>query len=88
MKYELKIEKKALKILKKMDRNISALLISWINKNLADTDDPRKQGKVLSGNDKGFRRYRVGDYRIIAMIKDEEILISIIDLGHRKDAYK
>lgn len=88
MKYELKIEKKALKKLKKMDKNISALLISWINRNLAETDDPRQQGKALSGNYKGFWRYRVGDYRIIAMIKDEEILISIIDLGHRKDAYK
>lgn len=84
MKCELEIEKKALK---KMDRNISALLISWINKNLANTDNPRKYGNALSGDYKGFWRYRVGDYRIIAMIKDEEILISIIESGHRKDAY-
>ena len=88
MKYKLKIEKKALKKLKKMDKNRSALLISWINKNLVDTDDPRKHGKTLSGDYRGLWRYRVGDYRIVAMIKDDEILISIIDSGHRKDVYK
>ncbi|WP_462420262.1 type II toxin-antitoxin system RelE family toxin [Salinicoccus sp. Marseille-QA3877] len=88
MKYKLKIEKKALKKLKKMDKNRSALLISWINKNLVDTDDPRKHGKALSGDYRGLWRYRVGDYRIVAMIKDDEILISIINLGHKKDVYK
>lgn len=88
MKYELKIEKRALKKLRKMDRKTSALLIAWINKNLNATDDPRKNGKPLTGDYTGLWRYRVGDYRIIAKIKDEEILISLIDLGHRKDIYK
>lgn len=88
MKYELKIEKKALKKLKKMDRKTSALLIAWISKNLDGTDDPRKHGKSLTGDYKGFWRYRVGDYRIIARIEDEELVIALIDLGHGKDIYR
>ncbi|MGE6369327.1 type II toxin-antitoxin system RelE family toxin [Planococcus kocurii] len=78
----------ALKKLKKMDRYQASLLIGWIEKNLKDTDDPRIQGKALVANHKGKWRYRVGDYRILALIEDEKIIIIIIDVGHRKDIYE
>ncbi len=77
----------ALKKLKKMDRYQASLLIGWIEKNLQDTDDPRTQGKALVANHKGKWRYRIGDYRILALIEDEKIIITIIDVGHRKDIY-
>ena len=64
-----------------MDKKISALLIAWINKNIDGTDDPRKHGKALTSDYKGPWRYRVRDYRIIARIEDEEIVIALIDLG-------
>lgn len=78
----------ALKKLKKMDRYQASLLIGWIEKNLQDTADPRTQGKALVANHKGKWRYRVGDYRILALIEDEKIIITIIDVGHRKDIYE
>ncbi|AQU80743.1 MULTISPECIES: type II toxin-antitoxin system RelE/ParE family toxin [Planococcus] len=78
----------ALKKLKKMDRYQASLLIGWIEKNLKDTDDPRIQGKALVANHKGKWRYRVGDYRILALIEDEKIIITIIDVRHRKDIYE
>jgi len=33
-------------------------------------------------------RYRVGDYRLLCNISDEEITIEVINVGHRKDIYK
>jgi mRNA interferase RelE/StbE len=32
-------------------------------------------------------RVRVGDYRIIYQVKDEEVLVLVVRVAHRKDAY-
>lgn len=88
MKYEVRIEKRALKKLNKMDGYTKALLMSWIKKNLSDTDNPRQNGKALKGELSGLWRYRVGDYRVVAEIQDEEVLILIVDVGHRKYIYR
>ena len=86
--YKVRFSDVALKKLKKMDRYQAPLLVGWIEKNLVDCLDPRIQGKALVANHKGKWRYRVGDYRILALIEDEEIVITVIDVGHRKDIYE
>lgn len=85
--YTVKFSKKAKKQLKKMDKHLGALIIGWIEKNLTDCSDPRRHGKSLSGNHLGVWRYRVGDYRILANIQDEDVIILVINLGHRKEIY-
>lgn len=88
MGYKIFFEKNADKQLKKIDITQQRIIVNWIVKHLEDTDDPRKFGKSLKGNFKSYWRYRVGNYRIIAEINDEEIKIIIIEIGHRKDIYK
>jgi mRNA interferase RelE/StbE len=78
----------ALKKLKKFDKAVAALIIGYVEKNLEGCIDPRQYGKALSANHKGKWRYRVGDYRLLALIEDKKILITIIDVGHRSDVYK
>jgi len=36
----------------------------------------------------GFFRVRVGDYRIIYLVKDEELFVLVVRVGHRKDIYE
>ncbi|WP_313352280.1 type II toxin-antitoxin system RelE/ParE family toxin, partial [Exiguobacterium sp.] len=36
----------------------------------------------------GEWRYRIGDYRLIADIQDEKVVILILEIGHRRDIYK
>ncbi|MBT2571811.1 type II toxin-antitoxin system RelE/ParE family toxin [Planococcus sp. ISL-110] len=86
--YDVHFSDVALKKLKKMNRYQASLLIGWIEKNLQDSSDSQTQGKALIANHKGKWRYRVGDYRILALIEDEKIIITIIDVGHRKDIYE
>ena len=88
MSYSLRYDEKALKQLKKMDRSVQKLITSWIEKNLIDTENPRLHGKGLSGDKSGYWRYRVGDYRILADIRDDEIIIIIVEIGHRREIYK
>ena len=36
----------------------------------------------------GYWRYRVGNYRLITELRDRELIIVLVDLGHRKDVYR
>lgn len=86
--YQVYYSEKSLKQLKKMDKQIAKLIVAYIRKNLADCENPRIIGKALQGNLSDKWRYRVGDYRILAKIEDDKILISIIEVAHRKEIYK
>ena len=86
--YKVLLTKNALKQLKKLDKPAAALIIGWIRKNLEGCDDPRVHGKGLTADRSGQWRYRVGDYRIIADINDTEIIIMVVNIGHRSDVYR
>lgn len=57
-------------------------------KNLEQCENPRQHGKALTGDKSGQWRYRIGDYRIISEILDEEIQILVLEVGHRKKIYE
>jgi mRNA interferase RelE/StbE len=74
--------------LKKLDRYTATMIMGWIRKNLEGCTDPRQHGKGLTANRSGEWRYRVGDYRLLAEIQDDKILILILHIGHRSEIYK
>ncbi len=86
--YKVEFTESAIKQLKKIDKQTVRVIKNWVIKNLVDTIDPRLYGKALTGNLKGIWRYRVGDYRLFATIKEDIITISIFEIGHRREVYK
>lgn len=86
--YKVILTDRAIKQLKKLDKSTTRMVLGWIRKNLEGCTDPRKHGKPLVGNHAGKWRYRVGDYRLLAEIVDNEIVIYIINIGHRRDVYR
>ncbi len=87
MTYSVEYTSKALILLKKIDRLTAAFIISYIEKKLVNCTEPRKFGKSLQENLKDKWRYRVGNYRILAMIEDDRIIIVILEVGHRRSVY-
>ena len=87
MKYKVVFTDRAKKQLKKLDKYISSLIIGWIEKNLEGCSNPRQHGKGLLGDKVGQWRYRIGDYRLICEIQDEEIVILVLEIGHRREIY-
>lgn len=73
---------------KKLDKTIRVMITQWIKKHLMDCDNPRAFGKALVGNLKGYWRYRIGNYRLLAIIKDDELIIVAVEIEHRKSVYK
>ena len=86
--YSLRISENAKKDLVKLDKQCAKIIVSWLKKNLENTTNPRALGKPLKGKLKGMWRYRVGDYRILSLIKDNELIVLVITVGHRKDVYE
>ncbi len=85
--YKAEYAPPAIKQLKKMGKHISALIIGWIEKNLVGCENPRQYGKGLVANRSGEWQYRIGDYRILADIQDDKLVILIITVGHRREVY-
>ena len=79
---------RAKKNLKKMDRSSAAAIYSWVNKNLVGCEDPYRTGKALKGDMKVIWRYRVGNFRIFALIDDGKMVILLIDFRNREHAYE
>ena len=75
--------KSFLKIDKENQKKISAKLTK-----ISRMQNPDMLGKALLGNKKGLWRFRIENYRVICQMKKEELIILIVDVGHRKKIYK
>ena len=88
MSYHVETTARFRKEFKKLDRYTQRMLKSWIDKHLVGCVDPRATGKGLTANLSGLWRYRIGDYRIICEIEDEELVILALTVGHRREIYR
>ncbi len=88
MRYKVEYTEKALRSLRKLDKSVLIVIKSWIEKNLVGTTDPRIHGKGLISNRSGQWRYRVGNYRILAEIEEDKLVILVIEVGHRSKIYE
>lgn len=86
MAWTIEYDRDAVESLKKLDKSVAANIVDYLD-NIAALDDPRARGKGLTGHLVGLWRYRVGDYRIICDVHDEELIIVALELGHRSKIY-
>lgn len=50
--------------------------------------DPHSQGSRKIAGSEGLFRVRVGDYRIVYRVEEEQLVVLVVRLGHRKDVYR
>ena len=83
--YQIEIKPSASKELEKLSRQIIPRIVAAIRE-LAR--NPYPQGvKKLTGFEHTYR-IRVGDYRILYNIYEDRLVIEIIRVRHRKEAYR
>ena len=78
---------RALKELRKLDSSAQSDILQFLKKRITSNEDPRRFGKALVNNKKGFWRYRVGDHRLICLIEDDIFTVLVVAAGHRKSIY-
>lgn len=85
MAYEIVYAPSAAKALRKLDRQVARRILEAISK-LAE--EPRSAGCVQLVGGEGELRIRVGDYRVVYDVIDEEVVVLILRLGHRREIYR
>ena len=85
MAYKLLFDDKVFKDLKKIDKTWQKKILGAIKSKLVQ--DPYI-GKKLVGDLSPYYRYRINDYRVIYEINDDEVILVVIKIKHRKDVYK
>lgn len=86
--WRLVFSKRAENQLSKTDAGMRRIIVAWLLKNVDGSDDPRAQGKGLAGNLSGAWRYRIGDYRVLCDIRDDELVVLALEIGHRREVHK
>lgn len=84
MSYSLRIKASAAKELARVDKTARLRLIEAIETLKAYPHT----GSALKGELKGLRRLRVGDYRVIYEVLDNELVILVVRVGHRREVYR
>ena len=85
MRYRLQIKPSAVKALGKLPAQDRSRVAKAID---ALATEPRPSGvRKLSGAETLWR-IRVGDYRVVYEIRDQELIVLVVRLGHRRDVYR
>ena len=84
--YSLRFAKSALKALLKMPTGIAKRMRVELDAVAADPAACRGDWKPLQGSD--FWRLRVGDWRAICEARDGELVLLVLKIAPRGDAYK
>ena len=84
MTYKIVPTPKFAKSFKKLDPFVRKQIKAYLNR---VTENPRAKGKALVANRTGQWRYRIGAYRVIVNIQDNELIILALEVGHRRDIY-
>ena len=84
MSFSIRIKESAAKELRRVAKPDRARIVAAIDR-LSETPH---LGTSLKGDLRGLRRIRVGDYRILYEVRDEELVVLVVSIAHRRDAYQ
>jgi mRNA interferase RelE/StbE len=76
----------ALKALKKLDKAAAKKILQYLEK-IALLENPKTQGKALTGAYKTYWRYRVGDDKVICQLNNHQLTLLVLQTRHRKEVY-
>ena len=89
MVWAIEFDEAAKKELAKLDRQGARRLLDFLTQRVISLKDPRSVGQALKGSKLGeFWKYRVGEFRIIANIQDQKMIILVLRVGNRREIYR
>ena len=88
MAWRIELTATAAKQLSRLGAVEARRITRFLRDRLAGADDPRRLGRALTGPLGGLWRYRVGDYRVICEIRDDRLVVLVLRIANRRDAYR
>ena len=88
MAWRVEITPAAAKELGRIDRETARRIGDYLQDLVATCSDPRQRGQGLTAGLSGLWRYRVGDYRVICDVQNDRLLVLVVRISHRSEAYR
>jgi mRNA interferase RelE/StbE len=85
--WDFDISKSAEKQMLRLDHGAQKEIFRYVRTRIMG-GDPYRFGKPMRGKWLGFWRWRVGDYRIVGKIINDQFVVLIVEVGHRSTVYK
>ncbi len=84
MSYSVRIKHSATRELAQIARRDRERLVYAIDR----LGEQPHVGYPLKGDLRGLRRIRVGDYRVVYEVLDHELVVLVVLIAHRREAYR
>ncbi len=84
MNFSVQIKASAVKELKRITAGDRRRIIAAIDRLAARP----YAGTVLKGEYSGLRRIRIGRYRVVYEVRDRQLLVLVVRIAHRREAYR
>lgn len=88
MAWIVRWEKRAIKDVARLSKIDRERIGRFLNDRVRNRESPREVGEALAGPYAGRWKYRVGDFRIIASIDDQQVTILVVRVGNRREVYR
>lgn len=88
MAWTIEYDEEALADLKKLDHQVQREILDYLDKRVAKAADPPAFGKPLRHSKFGLWRYRVRDFRIICQLRESQLIVLVVAVGHRSKVYE
>ena len=82
--YSIRIKRSAAKELSRLPEQARLLVIRAIDR----LGEQPLAGSSLKGGLRGLRRIRVGNYRVVYELLNDELVVLVVRVAHRRDAYR
>lgn len=88
MAWTIEYTETARRELRKLDKPWARRILDYMDQRVAPLENPRSLGKALHGPLGDLWRYRVGEYRIVCELLDQQLRVLVVRVGARKDVYR
>lgn len=85
MSYTIRMDAHNRKTLDRLHGDIHARIMRKLD---ALEENPRPMGVEKMAGPEDLYRVRVGDWRIVYAIRDRELVVIVIRIGHRREVYR
>lgn len=84
---EVRFTPAAAKQVAALDPQVALRIRRFLTERVVGSDEPLALAKRLVGED-DIWRWRVGDYRILFTHEGSQLILLVVEVGHRRDVYR
>jgi mRNA interferase RelE/StbE len=89
MAWKVELSEAVAREIDKLDPQVARRILKFLQERVAKLDNPRSIGEPLHGSKFGeFWKYRVGNYRLICSIEDQQLIVLVLRVGNRSEVYR